>query len=155
MSPEQKPAKPIPGRRSHGEAAHLQRAAEAARRAGKPFTRPGLPEYLSPMDRLDYDRFIFPALQKLPDETVSIVNKNPAIVKDFWEMLIRIFGGADARVERTEFREAHPTDGKANMHIMQELTPAFDFIEGRFRQAENALLSGYASLYKQRQSYRR
>ncbi|HUD04729.1 MAG TPA: hypothetical protein VMR59_01960 [Patescibacteria group bacterium] len=131
------------GRRSHGEAAHLQRAANAARLTGHSFVRPELPTYLSPEDRLDYDRFMFPALQKLPDETVSQINQNPAIVVDYYDMQMRILHGADERVEMTGFNERHPAVGRASMHILQELRPAFKLIEGRFRQAQNSASLGF------------
>ncbi len=132
MSPDR-----IQGRRAHGEAIHLQRAAAAARRAGVSFTRPPLPEYVSPEQRLDWDRFMLPALKKLHPDTVAVVGENLETVKDLYDTRMRIFHGANLKTEIAKFEKRHPV-AEQQEGVDRALKPAYELIIGRFAQAGSA-----------------
>lgn len=88
--------------------------------------------------RVELDRLLTALRKKgrFSEQTIAAVAQNPGVVEDFHATQILIFHGANPMTAMTGFWERHPVVD-ANRQTFSYLSPAFDFIAGRFRQTAN------------------
>lgn len=120
-------------RRSQGIKKNIRAAKARARKTGELFVQPPFAERLSPEERLDFEKFIFPNIKDLPN--FDDISKHINIVEDFYKARLNIRNNPNTQtIEIKNFEDNHP---ELNNGMVETLRPAFKLILGRLTQATN------------------
>lgn len=126
-------------RRSRGIKRNIREEKAKARKTGREFASPPMPEYLSPEQRLDFERHILPRVRELPNADRLLIPNNLNIIEDWFATRERVRLGQETPDWNAKFDKRHPgiQDISKPDTLGSVLKPAFQLITGRFAQASN------------------
>ena len=124
---------------SRGMRRGIRAAKTRARKTGEIYVPPPRPEYLTPEQRLDFERFLVPKIKDMLNADRLLLPDNRSIIEDYIATRERVRNGTETSDWIEKFDQRHPNiqDISKPDNLGTVLIPVFQLINGRYTQTAN------------------